>query len=230
MPIRDPLIAFARELSAPGLIRVLVADDHAVVREGIISLLLKSGSCDVVAEASNGVEAVELALETRPHVAVLDVTMPRLNGVEAVRRIHAELPETRILVLSMHEDRDHIVQNIRAGADGYLVKSAPTLELVAAVKALHAGQPYFAPEAARTIAAQLRDRPLEAGDPYLDLTPREREVFHLVIEDKPTKEIAREMNISVKTAENHRSHLMDKLNVENSVMLMRYAVQKGLFC
>src|SRR5262245_12863269 len=174
-PIRDPLMAYARTLSAPGIIRVLVADDHTIVREGIISLLLKSGDCDVVAEASNGVEAIELALETKPDVAVLDVSMPRLNGVEVVRRIHAELPKTRILVLSMHDDRDHILQNVRAGADGYLVKSAPTVELVAAVKALHCGKAYFAPEVSRTIATQLRDHPAVLGDPYLDLTPRERE-------------------------------------------------------
>jgi len=217
-------------LTAPGLIRVLVADDHTVVREGVVSLLLKSGNCDVVAEASDGVEAVELALETRPDVAVLDVTMPRLNGIEVVRRIHAELPQTRILVLSMHGDREHILQNLRAGADGYLVKNAPTTELVAAVKALHSGKSYFAPEVAHTIASQLRDRPAAAGDPYQDLTPREREVFHLIIEGKPTKEIAREMGISVKTAENHRTRLMEKLQVENSVMLVRYAVRNGLFC
>ena len=228
-PIRDPLVAYARSLGSPGLIRVLVADDHTIVREGIISLLLKSGSCDVVAEAANGIDAIALALETRPDVAVLDVSMPRLNGVEVVRRIRAELPGTRILVLSMHEDRDHILQNVRAGADGYLVKSAPTIELVAAVKALHAGQAYFAPEVASKIASQLRDNPAVLGDPYLDLTPREREVFHLIIEGKPTKEIAREMMISVKTAENHRARLMEKLEVDNSVMLVRYAVHKGLF-
>src|SRR5262245_15063816 len=201
-PIRDPLMAYARTLGAPGIIRVLVADDHTIVREGVVGLLLKSGACDVVGEATNGLEAIELALETRPDVAILDVTMPRLNGVEVVRRIRADLPMTRVLVLSMHEDRDHIVQNVRAGADGYLVKSAPTGELVAAVKALHAGKAYFAPEVARTIASQLRDRAAESGDPYQDLTAREREVFHLIIAGKPTKEIAREMGISVKTAEN----------------------------
>lgn len=228
-PIRDPLVAFARSLSTPNLIRVLVADDHTIVREGVISLLLRSGACDVVAEATNGLEAIELALETRPDVAVIDLAMPRLNGVEVVRRIHTELPKTRILVLSMYSDRDHILQNMHAGADGYLVKSAPTLELVAAVKALHSGKAYFAPEVASMIAEQLRDRPAVGGDPYLDLTPREREVFHLIIQGKPTKEIAHDLNISVKTAENHRTNLMEKLQVDNSVMLVRYAVNKGLF-
>ena len=187
--MQETLAPFGDRVPGPR-IRVLVADDHTVVREGIASLLARSGYCEIVAEASNGLEAVERTLELHPDVVVMDMTMPRLGGLEAVRRIHAELPDVRILVLTMHDEQEYIVPVVRAGAAGYLLKNAPTVELVAAVRALHAGKGFFAPEAAHAIAQQLRGGE-ESGDPYRQLTPREREVFHLVIEGKPTKEFAR---------------------------------------
>jgi two-component system, NarL family, response regulator NreC len=209
-------------------IRVLVADDHTIVRQGIVSLLADSGCCEVVAEASNGMEAVEKALATKPDVALIDITMPRLNGLEAVRRIRQELPDTRILVLTVHDEQEYVLPIVRAGAAGYLLKNAASGDLLAAVKALHAGKAFFGPEAAQAIAEQLRRPGVDATDPYQQLTPREREVFHLVIEGKPSKEVSRVLGISVKTAENHRARLMDKLHVHNTAELVKYAARKGL--
>jgi DNA-binding NarL/FixJ family response regulator len=209
-------------------IRVLVADDHTIVRQGIVSLLRDSGICEVVAEAADGLEAVDRAVAMRPDVAVLDMAMPRLSGLEAVRRIRRALRDTRILVLTVHDDEEYVLPIVRAGATGYLVKNTAAAELIAAVKALHAGLGYFGPEAARVLADQYQQPAGAAEDPYQQLTPREREVFHLVVEGKPTKEIARVLDISVKTAENHRARLMDKLKVHNTAELVHYAARKGL--
>lgn len=211
-----------------GRIRVLVADDHTIVREGLVSLLRDSGTCDVVAEAADGLEAVERALSTRPDVALIDMTMPRLSGLEAVRRIRRDLPETRILVLTVHDDEEYVLAMVRAGASGYVIKNAAAAELIAAIKALHAGHGYFSPEAARALAARYQRPGATDGDPYQQLTAREREVFHLVVEGRPTKEIARMLEISVKTAENHRARLMEKLKVHNTAELVHYAARKGL--
>lgn len=209
-------------------IRVLVADDHTIVREGLVSLLRDSGECTVVAEAGDGMEAVIKAQETQPDVAILDLTMPRLNGLETVRRIHNSLPHIRLLVLTVHEDEEYILPIVRAGASGYLVKHSAATDLLKAIRALHAGQAYFGPQAARALAEQFRHPEEDVADPYGSLTGREREVLHLVTEGKSTKEIAQLLGISVKTAENHRSRMMEKLGVHNAAELVRYAARKGL--
>lgn len=208
-------------------LRVLVADDHTIVRQGVISLLEESGEVKVVAEAADGLEAVEKAMETRPDIAILDLTMPRLNGLEAVRRIHEQLPATRILVLTVHEEDEYVIPIVRAGASGYLVKDAAVKELMSAVRALQRGQGYFGPQAARALADQYRHGE-KSSDPYGNLTPREREVFHQLTEGKTSKEIARSLEISVKTAENHRARIIDKLGVQNTAGLVRYAARMGL--
>jgi len=213
---------------AASRVRVLVADDHTIVRQGLVSLLNESGECEVVAEAADGLEAVEKAHATRPEVAVLDLSMPRLSGLEAVRRLREELPATRILVLTVHEEEEYVLPIVRAGASGYLVKDSAAAELLAAVRALHGGRGYFGPQAARALAEQLQHPESPAGDPYGPLTPREREVFHLVIEGKTTKEIARALQISLKTADNHRSRVLAKLGLHNTAELVRYAARKGL--
>jgi two-component system, NarL family, response regulator NreC len=209
-------------------VRVLVADDHTIVRQGLVSLLAESGECEVVAEAADGLEAVEKALTTRPEVAILDLSMPRLGGMEAVRRIHEALPQTRILVLTVHEEEEYVLPLVRAGASGYLIKDSAVAELLAAVRALHAGQGYFCPQAARALAEQTRHPERPVDEPYGALTPREREVFHLIVEGRTTKEIARALSISVKTADNHRYRLMEKLAVHNTAELVRYAARRGL--
>lgn len=209
-------------------IRVLIADDHTIVREGLVSLLQEDGCCTVVAQAADGIEAVEKTLEARPDVAIFDLTMPRLSGLEAVRRISDQLPSTRILVLTVHEDDEYIIPIVRAGASGYLVKDTASAELLSAVKTLHSGQAYFGPQAARALADQYRKPEDLPEDPYGSLTPREREVFHLVIEGRTTKEVARDLDVSTKTAENHRARVIDKLKVHNTAGLVRYAARHGL--
>jgi two-component system, NarL family, response regulator NreC len=211
-----------------GRVRVLVADDHTIVRQGLVSLLVESGECEVVAEAADGLDAVDKAQATRPEVAILDLSMPRLSGLEAVRRIHEALPQTRILVLTVHEEEEYVLPLVRAGASGYLIKDSAVAELLAAVRALHAGQGYFGPTAARVLAEQYRHPERAADDPYGTLSPREREVFHLVVDGRTTKEIARALGISVKTADNHRYRLMEKLDVHNTAELVRYAARRGL--
>lgn len=209
-------------------IRVLVADDHTIVRQGLVRLLSDSPDCQVVAEAGDGLEAVEKARRYRPDVVVLDLSMPRLSGLEAVRRIREEVPQAKILVLTVHDEEEYVLPMVRAGAAGYLVKDSAASELLAAVQALHRGLGYFGPQAARALAEQYRHPERSGDDPYGALTPREREVFHLVVEGRTTKEIAKSLGISVKTAENHRSRVLAKLGVHNTAELVRYAARKGL--
>ncbi len=209
-------------------IRVLVADDHTLVRQGLVRLLDESGDCEVVAQAADGIEAVEKAAELLPDVVVLDVSMPRLNGIEVVRRIRESLPKTRILAVTAHDEEEYVLYMVRAGASGYLVKDSAASELLEAVRALHRGQGYFGPQAAKVLAEQYRHPDRKTEDPYGTLTPREREVFHLVIEGRTTKEVAVELGISVKTADNHRTRVMDKLGLHKTAELVRYAARKGL--
>ncbi len=210
------------------LIRVLVADDHTILREGLVSILEKSGDCQVVAEASDGIKALELALALRPDVIVLDISMPGLNGIEVVRRLQKEFEASRILVLTMHTEEEYVMHMIRAGASGFLLKDSATAELLKAVRAIADGRGYFGAHAARVLAQQIHKPDVALEDPYRGLTAREREVFHLIVEGLTTKEIARKLEISSKTAENHRSRVLEKLNVRNTAELIRYAVKRGL--
>lgn len=211
-----------------GPVRTLVADDHRIVRESLVSVLEASGLCQVVAQAADGIEAVELALRLRPDVAIVDISMPRLSGIEVVRRLRAELPTTRTLVLTMHEEEEYVLHVVRAGASGYLLKDSATAELLQAIRDLQAGRGHFGPYAARVLADQVHQPRRDLDDPYGRLTAREREVFHLLIEGRTSKEVARSLEISTKTAENHRAHVMEKLDAHNTADLVRYAVRKGL--
>ncbi len=208
--------------------RVLIADDHTMVRESLISLLQADREVQVVAQAADGVEALEKALHTRPDIVVIDLSMPRLNGIEVVRRLRESLPDTKVLVLTMHEEDEYVLQAVRVGASGYMVKDSAASELLAAVRALHEGRGYFGPQASRTLAQQLQHPERMPEDPYGRLTAREREVFHLIAEGMTTKEIARRLDISVKTGENHRGRVLDKLDLRNTAELVRYALRKGL--
>ncbi|RYD15204.1 MAG: response regulator transcription factor [Lysobacteraceae bacterium] len=208
------------------MIRLLIADDHTVLRECLVTSLRASGDCLVVGETGDGISAIELAHALRPDVAIIDISMPRLNGVEVVRRLATELPRTRVLVLTMHEEDEYVVQVARAGARGYLVKNAATSELVEAIRTVAAGNVYFGPYATKVLVDQLQQPQPE--DPYGELSAREREVLHLVVDGLTIKEIARGLGISAKTAENHRSRVLAKLGVRNSAELVRYAVRKRL--
>ena len=181
-----------------------------------------------MAQAADGIETVEKALASRPDIVVADLSMPRLNGIEVVRRLKEALPNTRVLVLTMHQEDEYVLQAVRAGASGYLVKDSAAAELLAAVRNLQAGRGHFGPQAARILAEQLQNPDRGVDDPYGRLTAREREVFHLIAEGLTTKEIARKLDISAKTAENHRARVLDKVGVRNTAELVRYALRKGL--
>jgi DNA-binding NarL/FixJ family response regulator len=210
-------------------IRVLVADDHTIVRQGLVGILKASPDMEVVAEASDGNEAVEKSLKTKPDVVVLDVSMPRLSGIEAARRIHEALPAARILVLTMHDDEEYILKMVRAGASGYLVKDGAASELLAGIRNLKAGKTHYGPHAAKALEeAFARDRPSEPADPYERLTDREREVFQLVVEGKTNAEIGELLFISAKTVDNHRTRLMEKLGLHSAAEVIRYAARHKL--
>ncbi|MGE4072622.1 MAG: response regulator [Lysobacterales bacterium] len=211
------------------MIRVLVADDHTILREGLVSLLNHSGDCQVVGQAADGMQAVEMALQLEPNVVVLDLSMPKLNGLDVIRRLSKELDHTRILVLTMHAEEEYVLHVVRAGAAGFLLKDSASSELLKAVRALAAGRAYYGTHASQVLAHQVHQPQSRIDDPYRDLTSREREVFHLLVEGLTTKEIARQLDISTKTAENHRFRAIEKLGVRNTAELIRYAVKHGLF-
>ena len=206
----------------------MVADDHRVVRDGLVSILESSGEATVVGQAGDGQEAVILAAKLRPDVLVVDISMPKLNGMEVVRRVKEENPKLGVLVLTMHEEEEYVIHLVKAGADGYLLKDTAGADLIAAVKSIHGGRDYFSPQAAEILADQYRRPAAVNEDPYGSLTPREREVFHLIVEGLTTKEVARELDISVKTAENHRARILEKLELRNAVELVRFAARRGL--
>jgi two-component system, NarL family, response regulator NreC len=209
-------------------IRVVVADDHTIVRDGLVRLLEEDQLCQVVATAADGMEALAQIETHLPQVAIIDLSMPRLNGLEVVRRVCEKHREVACLVLTHHAEEEYVVPLVQAGARGYLVKDTPAAELRRAVQLLASGQAWFGPQAAQALAASQQRPPGQASDPYANLTPREREVMHLVCEGKSTKEVARLLEIGVKTAENHRSRILDKLGLSNTAELVRYAARRGL--
>jgi DNA-binding NarL/FixJ family response regulator len=209
-------------------IRVLLADDHTLLRQGLAGMLRADPGFEVVGEAADGSEAVEQALLTKPDVAVLDISMPRLGGLEATRRIRKALPQTRVLVLTMHEDEEYVLQLVRAGASGYLVKDSAAPELLNALRALKQGRSWFGTQAARALAAAWQGGRQTPEDPYGRLTDREREVFHLLIEGRTNAQVADVLCISPKTVDNHRTRLMEKLDVHSTAEMMRFAARRHL--
>jgi DNA-binding NarL/FixJ family response regulator len=212
--------------SPPDPIRVLLAEDHTIVRQGLAALLTAQRGIVVVGEAEDGREAVAAALRLRPHVVLMDLGMPLLNGVDATRQIRREAPETNVLVLSMHASEEHVRPAIRAGATGYLLKGSGLSDLVAAIRAVAAGEGFLSPAIARILVrdAQSDDEPTSAGP----LTSREREILQLVGEGHKSPEIARALHLSVKTVEGHRSRIMAKLQIHDVAGLVRYAIRVGL--
>jgi DNA-binding NarL/FixJ family response regulator len=208
-------------------IRVLVADDHTIVRQGVVGILRRTEDLDVVAEAANGDEALAKAVATKPDVAVLDVSMPCLNGFEAARRIRGTVPNTRVLILTMYDDAEYVLKMRRAGVAGYLVKDGAAAELIDAIRTLKAGRTYFGPQAAKALEEAQHNFAV-SDDPYGRLTDRERQIFQLIVEGCTNARIAQQLYISPKTVDNHRTHLMNKLGVHCTAELLRYAARHGL--
>lgn len=210
--------------------RVLIADDHGIVRQGLRALLEKSPEVNVVGEASDGREAVRLAAELRPNIVVMDIAMPRLNGVDATSQILGRDPEIKVIILSMHSDESYILRALSAGAKGYLLKDSAEGDILPAVETVAKGRPYFSP----VIASTLLDEYLQTmkknkiRDSFDLLTEREREVLQLLAEGKSNKEVAAELNLSPYTIESHRTSLMQKLNLHNTAEIVLYAVRKNV--
>ena len=210
-------------------IRVLLSDDHRIVREGLHTLLEKEPDMDVIAEAEDGRSTVQLVQKLRPQVVVMDITMPDLNGIEATRLITKEVPDVKVLALSVHTDRRFVVAMLRAGATGYLIKDCASEELVGAIRAVTANQTYLSPRIADVVRrGYLRHEPQADTSVFSILTAREREVLQLMAEGKTTKQIASHLEVSVKTIETHRQHIMAKLNLHSLAELTKYAIREGL--
>ncbi len=211
-------------------IRILLADDHRVLRTGLRLLLERHAGLQVVGEASNGREAVEAAAELNPDVVVMDVAMPVLNGIDAAAQIANRFPHIATIVLSMHSDEGYLLRALKAGARGYLLKDSAEAELVQAIRSVHEGKAFFSPALSRMLIddyiRQLQQRGGE--DSYELLTPREREIFQLLAEGRSSKEAAQLLNLSPYTVETHRGNIMQKLNLHSLPELILYAVRKGI--
>src|SRR5271169_752958 len=211
-------------------IRILLADDHVVMRRGIRALLERRPEFQVVAEAGDGREAVQLTETYSPHVVVADIAMPNLNGIEAARQITQRWPQTAIVILSMHSDESYVLRALKAGARGYLLKDSAEADLIKAVHAVAGGKSFFSPAVSKILLDDYVRKLKRSGteDAYDLLTPREREILQLIAEGKSNKDVANLLNLSVYTVETHRSNIMEKLHLRGVPELILYAVRKGI--
>jgi DNA-binding NarL/FixJ family response regulator len=211
-------------------IRVLVTDDHAMVRDGICALLALTADIEAVAIAANGREALEMVRELMPDVVLMDIAMPIMDGVEATRRIHKEFPKVKVLALTQYDDKAHVFPVIEAGASGFISKTAASSELAAGIRSVYRGDSFLSPSVARFLVEDYQQIASMKGsqDPYEQLTNREREVFKLVAEGHTTQEIAAMLVLSPKTVERHKTNLMSKLDIHNRTELVKFALRKGI--
>ncbi len=206
--------------------RILIADDHGIVRSGMRLLIDRQPDMEVVAEAEDGVDAFERALAARPDLCVLDVSMPRLTGIQAARQIRAHLPDTQVLVLSMHDDERYVFDALKAGASGYVLKREVDQALLNAIRSVQRGEAFLTNAVERSlIRAWMKD---DSSGPEEPLSPREQEVLKLIAEAHTTKEIAATLHLAEKTVESHRANLLRKLGMRDRVELVRYAIRRGL--
>ena len=211
-------------------VRILLADDHVVMRSGLRLLLERQPNLEVVGEAADGQEAVRLAAADKPDVVIMDIAMPHLNGVEATRQIVTRNPETAVVILSMHSDESYVLRSLKAGARAYLLKDSAEADLIAAIRAIQGGKSFFSPGVRRILTEDYMHQLAKLGveDTYELLTPREREVLQLVAEGKSNKEVANLLTLSLYTVETHRTHILQKLNLHSVPELILYAVRKGI--
>jgi len=209
-------------------LRLLLGDDHPLVRHGLRKVLEEQPAWEVVAEVGDGREAVREAIAHKPDVAILDVAMPLLNGIDATQQIVRRAPETRILMLSMHADEAYVMRAVQAGATGYMVKDAAGKELLTAIESVAAGRPYFSPAIERLLQDDRRSPSSGFADRYETLSAREREVFQLIAEAKSNKEVALLLGISPATVETHRARILQKLDVHSIAEVVRYAARRGI--
>jgi DNA-binding NarL/FixJ family response regulator len=210
------------------VIRVLLAEDHALVRAGFRALLQGIPDILVVAEAGDGEEALRLVAETQPNVVLMDITMPRLNGLEATARLKKEFPQVHVIILSMHSMVEYVIQALRAGAVGYLLKDSGSAELEAAIRAAARGDAYLSQGVVKPVVVDISQRAEGELDSLQRLTPRQRQILQLIAEGHTTKEIAQMLNVKTKTVEVHRAQLMQRLDIHDVAGLVRYAIRMGL--
>lgn len=208
-------------------IKLLIVDDHAVLRDALRALLSLSEDIEIVGEASEGAEAVEKVQTLEPDVVVMDLGMPKMDGLEATRRIKKKFPKVKVLVLTQHDNREYILSAIKAGASGYVPKRALGSELVLAIRSVNQGQSFLYPSAAAALIDDYVHR-VEEKDPYETLTGREREILKLIAEGNTSRKIAEMLFISIKTVQGHRNKIMEKLDIHNRTELIKYAMRKGL--
>lgn len=210
-------------------IRVVLVDDHPLVQEGIIARLETEASLEVVGAANDGAQALQLIAEVKPDVVLMDISMPVMNGFEATERLRAEQPDVRVLILSMHESREYILKLIQCGAAGYVLKDVSSVELITAIKTVHSGATYFSAGASQSLFSQPDLQPqVETENQQEALTGRETEVLRLLAEGASNKEVARKLDISVRTAESHRQNIKSKLDIQTAAGLVRYAIEHKL--
>jgi DNA-binding NarL/FixJ family response regulator len=209
-------------------IRLLIADDHRLVRAGIRALVERQPNMEVVAEASNGREALTLIRQHQPDVVLMDISMPELTGLEVVRQLAKELPEVQCLILSMHSDEEHVWQALQAGAAGYLVKGGSLEELELAIKSVAQGETYLSPGVSKPVINAYIRRTSGGSGSTENLTPRQREILQMIAEGKNTKQIALALEISVKTVDSHRAQLMKRLGAKDVASLVRHALKLGI--
>ena len=217
-------------MANPTVKTAIIADDHRIMREGLRSLLEKSGQFECIAEADDGYQAVKLAKELHPDIVIMDIAMPNMNGIEATRQIKTELPEIKVIVLSMHATRNYVAQVLQAGASAYLLKDSAFEELSTALLAISRGGMYLSPAIAKTAAiASLKGGSSSGGGGLTEnLTKRELQVLQLIAEGRSTKDIAARLSLSVKTVETHRKQIMDKLEIRSVAGLTKYCIREGL--
>lgn len=208
--------------------RLLLADDHTLFREGVRSLLSRMPEVTIVAETGDGREALDLIDKHRPDVALLDITMPGLNGLEVASRTSQKSPKTRVVILSMHANEAYVAQALRAGIAGYLVKDAAATELAAALRAVARGETYLSPAISRQVVDGFLGKSQLEADPLQGLTARQREILQLIAEGKSTKEIAAVLDVGIKTVETHRANLMERLGIHDVAGLVRFAIRSGV--
>jgi DNA-binding NarL/FixJ family response regulator len=212
----------------PLVTRILIADDHALVRSGLKKVLDAKPDMEVVAEAEDGAAAVEQALADGVDLAILDVSMPRMTGIQAAAELHRRKPEVKTLMLSMHDSEQFLFEALKAGASGYVLKSGADTDIVEAVRAAMRGDSYLYPSAVTTLVRDYIDRGGSGEEQFDVLTPRELEVLKLIAEAHTSKEIAEKLSISIKTVDRHRQNILDKLGMRDRVELTRYAIRRGL--
>jgi DNA-binding NarL/FixJ family response regulator len=212
----------------PLVTRILVADDHAIVRSGLKKVLDAKPDMEVVAEAEDGAEAVDKALEEDVHLAILDVSMPRMTGIQAAAELHKRKPELKTLMLSMYDSEQFLFEALKAGASGYVLKRGADTDIVDAVRAAMRGDSYLYPSALTTLVSDYVERGGRGEEQFDVLTPRELEVLKLIAEANTSKEIAEKLFISIKTVDRHRQNILDKLGMRDRVELTRYAIRRGL--